>query len=52
MCFVAPSGVWVVVNPRMPSQLIRSTKAFGAAGEGTSMGFLARMGPDVSRLML
>lgn len=51
MCLVAPSRIRVVVYPRMSSQLIRATKAFGTAGERTSVGFLARMSPDVSRLM-
>ena len=50
--FITPPRVGVVVYPRVSSQFIGSTEPLGTACELTSMRFLARMGPNVSRLML
>ena len=49
---VASSRVWVVVYPRVSSQLIRATEAFRAAEKGAPMGLFARVCAYVSCLVL
>lgn len=51
MDLLAPSRVWIVVNPRMSSELIRSTKLFAAAGKGAFVRLLAGVSSDMSGLM-
>lgn len=45
-------GVGIVVDPRVSGQLVGPTEALGAAGKVTGVWLLARVGPDVSGLML
>lgn len=52
MLLVAASRVGVVVNARVPRQLVRPAEAFRAAWELAGVWLLARVGADVSRLVL
>lgn len=49
---VAPPRVGVVVYPRMAGELVGAAEAFRASGEGTGMGLLSSVGPDVAGLVL
>lgn len=51
MDLLAPSRIRIVVNPRMSSKLIRSTKLFTAAGKGAFMRLLAGVSSDMPGLM-
>lgn len=45
------SRVGIVMDPRVPGQLVGSTETFGAAGKSTGVWLLARMSSDMSGLM-
>lgn len=49
---VTPSRVGVVVDARVPGQLVRTAETLGAAGILAGMGLLARMRSNVSGLVL
>lgn len=49
---VTASGVGVVVNSRVPGQLIGTAKALGTARELAGMRFLAGMSTNVTGLVL
>jgi hypothetical protein len=51
MLLVAPAGVGVVVDPRMPSEFVGSAEALRASREGTSMRLLASVGADMASLV-
>lgn len=52
MLFVASARVGIVVYSRMAGQLIGATEALAAAGKLAGVGLLARVGANVSCLML
>ena len=52
LALVAPSRVGVVVNPRVPSQLIRAGELLAASRELAGVGLLSSVSADVSSLML
>ena len=43
VCLVTPSRVWVVVNPRVTSQLVRPAEAFCATWKRASVWLLSRV---------
>ena len=49
---VAPARVGVVVDARVPGQLVGAAEAFGAAREGAGVGLLSGVGADVTGLVL
>lgn len=49
---VAATGVRVVVNARMTSQLVRAAEALGTTGELAGMGLFTGVRPDVTSLVL
>lgn len=52
LSLVASPRVWVVVYPRVPSELVRTGELLAAARELASMRLLARVRPDMPRLVL
>jgi hypothetical protein len=48
---VASLRARIGVYPRMPGQFVGSRKPLAASSEGAGMGFLARVGAEVPRLM-
>jgi hypothetical protein len=50
--FIAPTRVGIAVYPRVPGELVGSAEAFRAARESTGVGLLARVGPDMTGLVL
>lgn len=52
LVLVAPPRVGVAVYPRVPGELIGAGEFLAAAWEVAGMRFLARVGPDVPRLVL